>query len=214
MTRNKSAVHVLVLVGLLLGLLVAVPVAQGAPDAPDVVNFTYTELLGRPTANSISVKVVPETACTLRAQYSTTSGSGYSNTSNVSASAATPATIVISGLAANTKYYYRLQYSENGGSTWTSRPEKSFWTQRAAGSTFTFDITTDSHINILLGNQSNWTSTMNGVAADTPDFLIDLGDTFAMDSGSNPGVPTYGSVPIGDTATLNRNIKMRCPPST
>ena len=73
MTRKNSTLHVLVLVGLMLGLLVAVPVAQGAPNAPAVVNFTYTELLGRPTANSISVKIVPDTACTLRAQYSTTS---------------------------------------------------------------------------------------------------------------------------------------------
>ena len=65
-----------------------------------------------------------------------------------------------------------------------TRAEHSFWTQRAAGSTFTFDITTDSHINIQLGNASNWSSTLNGVASDNPDFLVDLGDTVAMDNGS------------------------------
>ena len=134
MTRKNSKLHALVLVGLLLGLLVAVPVAQGAPNAPAVVNLTYTELLGRPTANSISVKIVPASACTLRAEYGTQQGPPYtSTTSNVSASAGTPATVLISGLAANTKYYYRVQYSEDGGGSWTSRPEKSFWTQRAAG---------------------------------------------------------------------------------
>ena len=52
--------------------------------------------------------------------------------------------MVITGLTANTKYYYRMQYSSDGGATWDTRAEHSFWTQRAAGSTFTFDITTDS----------------------------------------------------------------------
>ena len=52
---------------------------------------------------------------------------------------------------------------------------------------------------------------MNGVAADVPDFLIDLGDTFAMDSGNNPGAPTYGSVPIGNTATAEQKYKDALP---
>ena len=82
--------------------------------------------------------------------------------------------------------------------------EHSFQTQRAAGSTFTFDITSDSHINIQLGNSSNWTSTMNGVATDSPDFLIDLGDTFAMDNGST-------SVALGDTAAAEQRYKYQLP---
>ncbi len=34
----------------------------------------------------------------------------------------------------------------------------------------------------MLGSSATWTQTMNNVAADQPDFLLDLGDTFAMDS--------------------------------
>ena len=44
-----------------------------------------------------------------------------------------------------------MQYSTDGGATWVTRDEHSFWTQRAAGSTFTFDVTSDSHVNIQLG---------------------------------------------------------------
>ena len=41
---------------------------------------------------------------------------------------------------------------------------------------------------------------MNGVVTDTPDFLIDLGDTVAMDNGSS-------SVAIGDTAAAEQKYK-------
>jgi hypothetical protein len=182
--------------------IAAVPIRPvGSGPAP--VSFSGTELLGQPTNNSMAVKVIPDAAVTLRCQYSTSPGGSpnpYSNTSTVAATAGTPATVTMSGLTANTKYYYRVQYSSDGGTTWTSRSEHSFWTQRAAGSTFTFDITSDSHINIQLGNTSNWTSVLNKVAADSPDFLLDLGDTFAMDNGST-------SVTLGDTAAADQRYK-------
>ncbi len=177
----------------------AVPIRPvGSPATP--VTFSGAELLGQPTNNSMTVKVIPDAAVTLRCQYSTTAGGPYSNTSNVAAAAGTPSTVTMSGLSANTRYYYRVQYSTDGGTNWTSRDEHYFYTQRAAGSTFTFDITTDSHINIQLGNASNWTSTLNKIAADHPDFLIDLGDTFAMDNGSS-------SVALGDNAAAEQKYK-------
>ena len=46
---------------------------------------------------------------------------------------------------------------------------------------------------------------MNGVAADNPDFLIDLGDTFAMDNGST----TCGPWVIPQQP--NRNTKITLP---
>ena len=91
-------------------------------------------------------------------------GNYTQQTSQVSAGTSTPTTVTLTGLTANTKYYYRMQYSTDSGSTWTARSEHSFWTQRAAGSTFVFDVTTDSHVNIMLGNATNWTPTMNDVA--------------------------------------------------
>ena len=180
---------------------VAIRPVGSEPPPPPPVTFSEAELLGQPTNNSMAVKVMPDAAVTLRCQYDTNSGEPYAGTSpTVAAAAGTPSTVTMSGLTANTKYYYRVQYSSDGGSTWTSRAEHSFWTQRAAGSTFTFDITTDSHINIQLGNTGNWTNTLNKVAADAPDFLIDLGDTFAMDNGSS-------SVALGDTAAAEQKYK-------
>ena len=146
------------------------------------ITFTGEELLGRPTDASISIKIVPDEAILLHYEYGTTSGVYTGQTTDQSASAGDPITTIIDGLAANTEYFYRMAYSTDGGSSWVTRDELSFYTQRAEGSEFTFDITTDSHVNILLGNSATWTNTLNDVAADDPDFLFDLGDTFDMRS--------------------------------
>ncbi|UCE99796.1 MAG: metallophosphoesterase, partial [Planctomycetota bacterium] len=89
-------------------------------------------------------------------------------------------------LSADTLYYYRLRFRATSESPWTPGDEYSFHTQRPPNSTFTFTITSDSHVNILMGIPSVWTQTLNNVAADNPEFHIDLGDTVAMRSVS-PG---------------------------
>ena len=152
--------------------------------AVTTITFTGAELLGRPTDTSISVSVVPDAAITLYYEYGTTSGVYTGQTAIESAAANQPKVMVIGCLTANTKYYYRMQYSTDGGSTWVTRPERSFQTQRAAGSSFKFTITSDSHVNILLGNATTWQNTLNDAAADGSDFHLDLGDTFDMRSRS------------------------------
>ncbi len=150
------------------------------------ITFTGKELLGRPTNNSISIKIVPDSAISYYYEYGTTSGVYPQKTSTIAATAGTPSTTVITGLTGNTKYFYRMQYSTDGGNSWLARPQLSFYTQRAKGSTFTFDVTTDSHVDILLGDDDTWEDTLNDVGKDNPDFLIDLGDTVAI-RGLNEG---------------------------
>ena len=176
MTRNKSAVHVLVLVGLLLGLLVAVPVAQGAPNAPEAITFTGTELLTRPTSDSVSVTVVPNSAITnLVYQYGTTSGTYPNQTTATTAAAGTPKTVVIGDLTANTRYYYRIRYSTDSGSTWTNRNGILVLDgdgPRAAPSRST--ITSDSHVNILMGSATTWTNICNDVVRGALTYILTL----------------------------------------
>jgi phosphodiesterase/alkaline phosphatase D-like protein len=157
--------------------------ANSRADAT-AITFTGTELLSRPTSTSISITVVPNSAITnLIYDYDTNSGEPYSYaTPSTTAAAATAKTVVFSSLTPNTRYYYRMRYSTDGGSTWTNRTERSFWTARAPGSEFTFDITSDSHVDIVMGDATTWRNTLNGIAADNPDFLLDLGDTVAMRS--------------------------------
>jgi hypothetical protein len=147
------------------------------------VSFPGPELLGRPTNRSITLNIVSSSALDAYIEYGTSSGAYTNTTSTVSQAANEPIVIVIDGLTANTKYYYRLRYrvSSSGGS-FSARSEHSFHTQRPTGSTFTFTITSDSHVNIMLGNAATWQTTLSNVANDNPEFHLDLGDTFAMDN--------------------------------
>jgi hypothetical protein len=100
-----------------------------------------------------------------------------------------------------------MQYHIPGETDWVDRSEHSFMTQRAEGSTFTFSVTSDSHaqLNTQLANA------MTNINNEHPDFEIDLGDTFYVDSTTSQSAvnnkylayrePSYfdkigGSVPI------------------
>jgi hypothetical protein len=169
---------------LALPLIVIVFVSCIAPTFLGVgaqVTFTATELLGRPTDTSVTVNVVPSSNGQVYFRYGTASGVYIAQTSAVLLTSGTPADVVIQGLAPNTRYYYQM-VSSSDGTNWGYGAEHSFQTQRSLGSTFTFTVTSDSHVNIILGNAATWTQTMNNVASDHPDFEIDLGDTFAMDN--------------------------------
>jgi hypothetical protein len=144
--------------------------------------FTGPELLARPTNNSVTVHVVNTSALQVYFDYGTAPGSYAGQTGTSSAAANEPIKAVINGLQPNTKYYYRMAYSTNGGTTWSYGSEHSFYTQRAQGSTFTFTVTSDSHVNVMLGDPATWQTTLANVAADHPDFHIDCGDTFNLDS--------------------------------
>ena len=138
-------------------------------------------LLGRPTDDSISVNVLPDLTGDLYFEYGTTSGVYTDQTSTIACTAGDPCEVLIDSLSADTLYYYRMQFRETAQS-WVPTAEYSFHTQRPPGSPFTFTITSDSHVDILLGTEAIWTQTLNNVAADHPDLHLDLGDTFAMDT--------------------------------
>ncbi|HEY6505661.1 MAG TPA: metallophosphoesterase [Chitinophagaceae bacterium] len=146
------------------------------------VNFTGQELLNRPTNSSVAINVVADQAIDVYFEYGTQSGVYTNQTGTVSFVANDPVKVGMTGLQSNTKYYYRMVYRRTGTTTWVQRPEHFFQTQRSPGSTFKFDISSDSHVNILLGNATTWQRTLTNIDADDPDFLIDCGDTFNMDN--------------------------------
>jgi hypothetical protein len=173
--------HKILNVLFVLALVLSFGLATAAPAS--ALTFTAPELLGRPTDHSVTVNVVADTALEVYFEYGTTSGVYTGNTGTATFAANTPIEMVINGLTSNTQYYYRMRYRQSGTTgEFLARDEHSFWTQRAQGSTFTFTITADSHVNIVLGNATTWQNTLNNVLADHPDFHIDLGDTFAMDN--------------------------------
>jgi hypothetical protein len=134
-------------------------------------------ILGAPTTNSISMKLfTPDQSGTVSVSYGTTSGSYSTTTAPASLVAGTPLTFNLSGLNTDTQYYYLLTFlPSTGGSSQTA--EYQFHTARPIGSSFTFTIQADSHMDDK-SDINVYTKTLQNIAADKPDFHIDLGDTF------------------------------------
>jgi len=178
--RMKNEMKKAVLLLCLIVLPFSVSAVGGEAQASDGVTFLATELLGRPTDTSITVSVAPGTHGQVYFEYGTATGVYIDQTDTVPLTSGTPAKVVIQGLTPNTRYYYRM-VSSLDGLNWVGGDEHSFQTQRSPGSTFRFTVTSDSHVNILLGSAATWQQTMTNIANDHPDFAIDCGDTFAMD---------------------------------
>lgn len=149
-------------------------------NAATTITFTAEELLGKPTDSSITINIVPDSTIEYHYQYGTSSGVYTGQTSNYTAAGGQPHEIVITGLSANTKYYYRMRYHAPGDAMddWVVRTEHTFHTQRAEGEEFVFTVTSDSHANLNTNEQNAMTNILN----DNPDFHIDLGDTFMIDN--------------------------------
>ena len=149
--------------------------------------FTGSELLGRPTDQSVTLNVVANTAYWVYFEYGTVSGSYTQQTAPVSAAADEPITVLMNGLSANTRYYYRMRYNDDGGSTWATGNEYTFHTQRAEGETFTFTLTSDSHLGETVSGNTpgRYEQTTLNVAADGSDFHLDLGDAFITSLADN-----------------------------
>lgn len=176
-----------------------------SPDSKNVTNinvncvtpqaYTGTLLLGAPTTNSIVAKLFSADQNGLVSiSYGTTPGSypfsaPLSSLPPIPLFAGTPATIKLTGLAANTKYYYVLNYQPAGASSSTQSAEYSFRTARPSGSTFSFAIQADSHLDentdALIYQQ-----TLRNIVSDEPDFLVDLGDTFMTEKHNQALDPT------------------------
>ena len=161
-------------------------------------NITQTEILGRPTNNSITIQAFFSAAVEVSIQYGTITGNYSNQTPWQSFLANEPAEVLISGLASNTKYHYRMCYRSVGTTTFTTRPEHSFQTQRPIGSTFTFVVQADPHMD----EQSSipvYERCLQNQLEDNPDFMIDLGDFLMTDklkrTNVTPNIIPHDTIP-------------------
>ena len=129
-------------------------------------------------------------------EYGTTSGD-YSagQTGVLSATAGTPVETVIGGLSSSAQYFYRLVFRASGTSVWIPGEEYTFHTQRAPGESFTFTILSDSHLGQTFSSNTpeRYEQTTMNVAADHPDFHLDLGDAFIVSSDLGVGSNVTGN---------------------
>jgi predicted MPP superfamily phosphohydrolase len=93
-------------------------------------------------------------------------------------------TIDIKHLLPNQRYYYRFLYLRSDSDQPLSSELNFFQTQRSEKSGFTFILQSDSHLDENTSTQL-YTRTLQNMAADSADFMIDLGDTWMTDKYRN-----------------------------
>jgi hypothetical protein len=137
-------------------------------------------ILGRPTRDSITASVLAYNDVNGFIEYGSRSGQYSAKTPVRPFEKGQPTDLVINALRPDMRYYYRFQSRSEDAGTFVAGPECTFHTQRPPGSTFTFTVTADSH----LDEQTDcdlYARTLANALADHPNFHIDLGDTFMCD---------------------------------
>ena len=191
---NSVSLHVAF--GIVVLAALGYAVVPGAQTA-DIENI----ILGRPTDDSIAIHALAVEGTRVFAEFGTGPGAYAERTGIVEASADNIAAIDLEGLSADTRYYYRLTYQDTGDADARSGDEHSFYTQRSAGSTFTFGVQGDSHPerrNIMY-HPDLYLRTLRQVANARPDLYFMLGDDFSI---SNPMRDFYR----GDHTALNQRV--------
>jgi hypothetical protein len=162
----------------LLALLCLPPRLYSAPEPPPPGVF-HTEvpahavdiILARPTRDAVTVSVLAYADTNGYIAYGTEPGKLTRQTPPRTFPTGQPVEVVLTGLKADTPYYYQLRAGN------TALAEGAFHTARPAGSPFTFTITADPHLDERTV-PALYLQTLANARADKPDFHLDLGDTF------------------------------------
>lgn len=148
--------------------------------------FVGTELLGRPTDHSVTLHALALVNLEAYVTWQAVEGGGAGSTPPHVYPAGVPIEITLDALSADRAYWYQLHYRRPGSGEYESGPQRGFRTQRPPGATFTFVVQADSHLGEqrVSGNVAGpalYRTALRNMWADQPDFLIDLGDTFASE---------------------------------
>lgn len=138
-------------------------------------------ILGRPTDQSITLSLLSDRNWEGLVEYGTIPGRYDSATIWLPGLSEKPMVKDLVKLKSDQQYYYRVRYRFPPDATVSYSPEYSFHTQRKPGSSFTFTIESDEHLYDKKGVRNMYQVVLNNQAADRPDFMLSLGDTFGDD---------------------------------
>jgi hypothetical protein len=153
-------------------------------------------ILGRPTDSSIAISVLATEVQSVYVEYGTTKTSLNKKIPAISLEANAPQVFELTGLKANTKYYYRLRSKKSTETTFATGKTNSFSTAKSSGKTFSFSVQGDTHPERAgkMFNAELYSVMMGNVAAQQPDFHILLGDDFSIDPLIDKGQANQASV--------------------
>ena len=147
--------------------------------------FRGSTVLGAPTDRSVRLSVFSADQSGRAWVASGTTVTGLTQlTAERTLQAGQPVTFELANLAADADHVYRLYFAPSGGPAGAG-PERRFHTARAPGGRFAFTVQADSHLDEN-SDLAVYQRTLDNIAADAPDFHIDLGDTFMTEKHTAP----------------------------
>ena len=146
--------------------------------------------LGRPTDQSVTMNLFSVETLEGYIAYGLKPGHYLPQTVPFNLVSGKPHEVVVNSLQPDTLYYYRLRYRKSGSNYYDEGKEYAFHTQRVPGSSFSFTVTADPH----LDNHTDlalYQRTLASALNDKPDFHIDLGDTFMTEKYADQRMASY-----------------------
>ncbi len=142
---------------------------------------SFNEILGRPSDHAVTISALFSQVVEVKFEYGTAPGNWPSTTPLTTSLPGMPVVQEFQPLQANTRYYYRTVYRTPGANTFQHGPVRTFHTQRAPGSVFSFCVEADEHLYDKKGIPSLYQICLDNQALDSADFMLSLGDTFGDD---------------------------------
>ncbi len=146
----------------------------------NVPEHPFDIIMGRPTKSSVTLSILTYQDMEGYCQYGTEQGVYSYQTKQTHYVKGEPVEMELNQLQPNTRYYYRFCFCKFDSGEYQKSAEFMFHTQRTPGSTFTITVQADSHLDQNT-NTDLYAKTLANVLSDSPDFHIDLGDTFMTD---------------------------------
>lgn len=147
---------------------------QNAVFRTEVPAHEFDVVLGRPTGKSVTASVLLYSDAEVSIVFGIEKGRKDKQTAAARLTKGNPHEFLIDGLKPATRYIYSVMI--NG----KEREENSFITAREPGASFSFAIQADSHLDEGIDTDV-YRRSLENVARATPDFMVDLGDTFMTD---------------------------------
>lgn len=162
------------------------PSPQATLSTQDTSSFPGSLLLGKPTDRDMTVSIVTEKNAQITLNYGLSSDDLSLVSNTYETIAGMPLEVELDNLQANTQYFYRVNFKEEGEAAFGSNITARFYTQRSSGSEFKFAVHADAHVGIRVrgpdqeekADDTQYAKTLLNTLGFNPDFLIDLGDTF------------------------------------
>lgn len=131
-------------------------------------------IVGAPTDRTVSLSVLSSADGKFKLEYE---AADQAKNIEGDLSAGMPKVVELNDLKPDCGYSYSVQSG-------SAKVEGRFHTVRKPGSSFTFVVQADSHLDEN-SSLSVFENTLNNEIADQPDFMVDLGDTFMVDKYSD-----------------------------